>query len=149
VNYNGVNMEKIHILEQSNIYGFFDLKYYNHIYKYRHPNIIIIQLDNTNDDLSISKIIFHVQNCDEYTLKNNYFIKKYLGFNMLVIFLCKNINSLNEIKNSLNDVESVKDFIKGYEPLEITKLILGKNINKIEIYDENDKLLTFNNYVIL
>jgi hypothetical protein len=140
-NYNNIIMEKLHLVEQSFEYCVRDMKYSNYIDEDRHPIVIIIQLDNTDDDLSISKILLRIEYCGEpYILKDNYFIKRYLGFNILVIFLCENINSLNEIKK-------VDDFIEEYKPLEITKLILGKYVGQFKIYDENDKLLKFKNYV--
>jgi hypothetical protein len=130
---------ELHLTEKSFKYGFVDMTFINYLHASRYPIAIIIQLDDKSDDISVSKVLVYGFGRIIHILRDNYFIKRYLGYNMLIIFLCENVNSLKEIKN-------VDDFIDEYQQSNTTKIFIDKSIN-LEVYDENDKFLSFSNYV--
>jgi hypothetical protein len=130
--------EELHLTEKTFKYGFVDMTYINYLHEHRYLIAIIIQLDDRSDDISVSKILIYCCGQIIHILRDNYFIKRYLGYNMLIIFLCENVSTLEEIKK-------IDDFIGEYQQLNINKII-NKKI-KIEVYDENDKFLSFKNYV--
>jgi hypothetical protein len=94
--------------------------------------VLILQLENNKDDLNISKIKFGI---DEIP-NDKYIIKRYLGYNILLIFMCDNATCLQDLKTIDEWCKDVK-YSKCYENM-------NKDDCKISIFDDTNEKIKYN-----
>jgi hypothetical protein len=144
---NKINLQIQNFVDGLN-YTFIDLMFDNYVTNIANI-LLILQLSDVGDDLIVSKIDFYMYNdniCknlikDKFTLKNNFIIKRFFGNNMLIIFLCENVISLKDLRNFY-------ELVEDYQPNKLCEIISDKFI-KINVYDENDKIIKYNSCIVL